>query len=266
MPAEDLDHDALVSQLRAIGVRSGDRLVVHSSLRALGDVAGGANAVVEALVSAVGPHGTLVLPAFTYHVEPGRPFDPMTTPCRTGAIPEAARRRTGAARSLHPTHSVIASGADAADFVRPHLQARAVGIDSPLDVVAQRGGRVLLLGVAQTANTTIHVGEERVGIPKPPSPTDPSTALVRLPDGQVVEHGLDSSPSCSAAFNTAEAGFRARGVIRDGRIGQALAQLMDSGSMVDAVVELLDADPAALVCNRIACGPCARTRAALGKA
>ena len=52
----------LASDLRALGVRPGSVLLVHSSVTALGWVCGGAQAVALALRAALGPEGTLVVP------------------------------------------------------------------------------------------------------------------------------------------------------------------------------------------------------------
>jgi len=63
----------LVRDLRALGVAAGQVLMVHSSLSSLGRVLGGAPAVVRALLAALGPNGTLVMPAFSPEVsDPAR--------------------------------------------------------------------------------------------------------------------------------------------------------------------------------------------------
>ncbi|OSC63358.1 AAC(3) family N-acetyltransferase, partial [Streptomyces sp. 4F] len=51
--------------LRELGVRSDDTLLVHSSLSSLGWVCGGPVAVVQGLLDALGPDGTLVVPTQT---------------------------------------------------------------------------------------------------------------------------------------------------------------------------------------------------------
>ncbi|WP_049661293.1 AAC(3) family N-acetyltransferase, partial [Kitasatospora sp. MY 5-36] len=55
----------LVEGWRRVGVREGMALIVHSSLSSLGRVEGGAAAVVAGLREAVGPGGTVAVPAFT---------------------------------------------------------------------------------------------------------------------------------------------------------------------------------------------------------
>ncbi len=56
---------SLRAELTALGVRPGSVLLVHSSVSALGWVAGGPVAVVQALLDALGPDGTLVVPPHT---------------------------------------------------------------------------------------------------------------------------------------------------------------------------------------------------------
>ena len=50
--------------LDSLGLREGDCVMMHSSLSALGYMEGGADTVVDALLDAVGPTGTLLVPVF----------------------------------------------------------------------------------------------------------------------------------------------------------------------------------------------------------
>src|SRR5688500_10428768 len=101
------DRTGITEDLHRLGLAVGDALVVHSSLRSIGPVEGGAEAVVAALLDVVGERGLLVAPTFTYR---GERFDPLTEPGLTGRIAEAVRSWPGALRSWHPTHSVAAIG------------------------------------------------------------------------------------------------------------------------------------------------------------
>src|SRR6478672_9626519 len=101
----------LVEGLRALGLRLGALVQVHSSLSRLGFVEGGAETVVDALLEAVGLAGTVMVPTFNH----GKAdiYDPRTTPSISGAVTEALRKRPGAHRSIHPTHPYAAIGPDA---------------------------------------------------------------------------------------------------------------------------------------------------------
>src|SRR5689334_16415836 len=50
----------ITAELRSLGVRGGDVLMVHASLKRIGPVVGGAHAIVGALCDAVAPSGTLM--------------------------------------------------------------------------------------------------------------------------------------------------------------------------------------------------------------
>jgi hypothetical protein len=108
-------------------------------LSSFGRVEGGADSVLDAILEVIGPKGNLMLPTFNYTRPIPEPyFDPAATPGHTGAIPEAGRKRAGAVRSLHPSHSVAVIGPDAVELTRDHLKVRALGIGSPIDRLAQR--------------------------------------------------------------------------------------------------------------------------------
>lgn len=229
-----------------IGLAAGDRVVVHSALRATGLAA---DELIDALLAAVGPTGAVVMPTFTYDNETFT----LDTPGRTGTLAEVFRRRSEAIRSLHPTYSVAAVGGGAAELVDGHERAGATGVDSPLGRLAHGGGYVLLLGVPHTANTTAHVGEFQAGAPYLHIPFDPSWPT----------HGETRFPGCSRAFGALERPLRERGVIRDGVVGRAPAQLVPGRDVVDVTAALIAADPRALLCTDPGCYRCARARRAL---
>ncbi len=145
--------DSLARDLRGLGLRPGAPLIVHSSLRALGWVSGGAAAVIEALCDVVTPDGTLVMPAQSQDLtDPARwgqpaipaswhgtvrdtmpPFDPLRTPTRDmGRIAELFRTWPDVARSNHPTSSFAAWGRAADAVVRDQPLEDPFGERSPL--------------------------------------------------------------------------------------------------------------------------------------
>lgn len=252
-----LNKQTLTGLFESLGIGSGDYVVVHSALRSLGSVEGGADAVIDALLACIGPRGLLVMPTFTYYDDP---YDPAATPSRTGALTEALRKRPDAVRSLHPTHSVVAIGQAAAAICDGHHRVPGLGPDSPLDRAAKEGGTVLLLGVKHDSNSTVHVGEAYARAPYldvPFNPEWPTRIHVEPLGGKVQVLG---PPGCSRAFGAVEAGLRRRGAIRDGRIGRAVVQRMPGQAVIDSAVELLRENPGVLLCSDPACYHCSTAR------
>jgi aminoglycoside 3-N-acetyltransferase len=253
----------LVDSFRSLGIKPGTRLVVHSALRSLGPIENGADTVLDALIECIGQSGLLIVPTFTYNNDV---FDPETTPSRTGILTEILRKRPGAVRSLHPTHSVAAIGEGAAEVCEGHHLLPGLGIDSPLDRVAKAGGGILLLGVGHVSNSTVHVGEayarvHYLDIPfNPDSPTRiPVMGSVRL------DVELYNPPGCSLAFGIIEASLRQRGSIRDGLIGKGPVQWMPGQQVIDSAMALLHRDAAALLCSNPGCYRCSHGRARLSR-
>ncbi len=168
---EDPDPDArsaaqrLAADLQQLGVLRGGVLLVHSSLSALGYVPGGPETVIRGLLAALGPEGTLLLPALSYErVTEKHPFfDIRRTPSNVGAIPEYYRTRPGTARSMHPTHSVCAVGPRTTELLGEHGQdSTPCGPNSPFHKLPFVDGQLLMLGCGLQPNTSMHAIEETV--------------------------------------------------------------------------------------------------------
>src|SRR5262245_60201712 len=147
---------AIVEQLRRLGVRNGDVLLVHTSFRAVRPVEGGPAGLVSALAESIGPEGTLVMPSWTGADDDL--FDPSVTPAAAdlGVTADTFWRRAGVERSRHP-FAFAALGPRAVEVTKdpislpPHAPKSSVGRVHDLD------GLVLLLGVGHDAHTTIHL-------------------------------------------------------------------------------------------------------------
>jgi len=244
----------IVAGLKELGLRSGDTVVVHSSLSSFGRVEGGADTVVDAILEVLGAEGTLVVPTFNF--EPGV-FDPKTTPSIVGKITEAVRLRPNAIRSLHPTHSVAAIGPLAEAITEGHENVDPFGRGSALFKVLQVHGKILQLGTTHTTNSMVHVAEEIVGVPY----LDRQRLVgIRTAQGKVIRRWI-RRPGCSQGFDVIEEPLRQRGQITETTIGKCRARLMSARAVVDVAVELLKSDPEALLCDRPDCGACAEARA-----
>ena len=162
----------LSEQLRNAGIRPGAVVLVHSSLSAIsgtaGPLPGGADAVIDSLLEAIGPAGTLCMPCLSYlHTTETHPvFSVRDTPSHVGLIPETFRQRPGVIRSEHPTHSVCAVGPKAAEVCGDHWRdTTPVGPHSPFRKVCDLGGQVVFLGCGARCNTSMHGVEELYGEP-----------------------------------------------------------------------------------------------------
>jgi len=244
--------DSLVGDLSRLGVLPGDLLMVHTSLSSLGWVVGGADAVIRALEQAVGPDGTLMMPAHSNGLSdpagwanPAVPegwwpvirdhmpaFDPATTPTRAlGQVAELFRTRPGVRRSAHPHFSFTAKGPLAEMLLNPHPLDFPMGEESPLARLYDRNGRVLLLGVGHDSNSTLHLAEYRA--PWTGKETVPARAPMQTGFGREwvtwfdLSLDADDFPDLGAAFEHETA------AVRIGRVGAATARLMPARALVD---------------------------------
>lgn len=245
---------SLVADLRALGVREGDTLLVHSSLSALGWVCGGPQAVVDALQSVVSDAGTIVVPTHTGQytdpadwsnppvpadwVEPIRehmpPYRPAVTPTRgVGAIPECFRCYPDVVRSRHPTVSFAAWGADAEPIVADHGFDDGLGETSPLARLYERNGDVLLLGVGHESNTSLHLAEYRTAGPERPV----KERAPILDGGSRVFVEFSEIETDTTDFPDLGADFERQVGCASGLVGAAGAKLLPQPALVDFAVE-----------------------------
>jgi aminoglycoside 3-N-acetyltransferase len=159
--------ERLVCDLRTIGVKAGDALLVHSSLKSMGHVEGGAETVIAALREVLTEEGTLLFPTLSYATScVDHYFSNLETPSCVGAITEAFRKMQGVRRSNHPTHSVAAIGKYRDEMVgEAELDDTPVGAHSPFMKLADYKGKILLLGCPFARNTFMHGVEEIASAP-----------------------------------------------------------------------------------------------------
>ena len=244
MVANELAHDLL-----KLGVRPGGVLMMHSSLKALGPVEGGAGTVIEGLLEALDEAGTLLMPALTYErVTAEQPvFDVMRTPGNVGLIPETFRLREGTKRSVHPTHSVCASGPRAAELLETHLLDNTpCGPHSPFHLLPKYNGQILMLGCGLEPNTSMHAIEELV---VPPYLYDPPREYqLVLQDGTIMRKTYIPHSFHGWVQRYDRVGeMLAPPGLRGGRVLRAEAYLIEAADLWEVALRAVKKDPCCFV-------------------
>lgn len=225
-------------------------LIAHVSLSAFGEVAGGADALLGALLAA---SSGLLMTAFTYKtmvtpevgppdngIEYGAgsdqnlmaefftldmPADPLM-----GAVAEALRKHPRARRSIHPILSFTGINVDAA------LEAQSLDEPlAPVGILVESGGYVLLAGVDHTVNTSLHYAEKLAG----------RKQFVRWALTQQGITECPGFPGTSEGFQVIEPHLEA--ITRRVMIGNARVQAIPLREMIEVSQVLLNQDPLALL-------------------
>jgi aminoglycoside 3-N-acetyltransferase len=237
--------DDVTKGLRDLGVEAGGVILVHSSLSSFGHVKGGADAVIDGLLEAVGTDGTLVLPTHTWdRIDARNPvFDASKTPSCVGTIPETFWRERRCLRGLHPTHSCAAAGPLAEEMLAGHeTQVTPCGGRSPYQRIMRRGGKIVFLGVNLRVNTTFHALEEMAVVPWLFGRFEMLYTIGR--DGRRIEvPSRRHAEPMQRDFPKMEPLLAEEGALRTGGIGNATVRAIDAARMERVMMPMLAKDP-----------------------
>jgi aminoglycoside N3'-acetyltransferase len=253
-----IPQSSIVAQLRALGVERSGVLLVHTSFRAVRPVEGGPAGLIEALRTALGPEGTLVMPSWSGKDD--EPFDPATSPADPdlGVVADTFWRMPGVRRANH-FFACAAAGPAADRILADPLPLPPHRPKSPVGRVHELNGQVLLLGVDHDADTTIHLAELLAGVPyRAPH------HLTVVENGRPVRIDYGENDHCCMRFRLADKWLRERGLQREGVVGHAHARLLRSRDIVAVVREHLARDPLLFLHPRGACPECDETWAGEG--
>jgi aminoglycoside 3-N-acetyltransferase len=255
----------ILNDLKSLGIRRGHKLIVHSSYKAIGQVEGGPDSVIDALMEAVGEQGNIMMPTFCD--DPPEVFDPAVSPSDCGIITELFRRRKGTIRSFHPTHSVAVWGLNAEEIAKKHDSSTALGVGSPVHCLINRGADILLIGVDHNRNSAIHVAERIFGVPYKNVPYNESFSkpVKVLRNGKIESMFIEECPGCSTSFLVVGKALKEKGLQVSSRIGNAVTQKVRGSDMIECTLEILKKDVGALLCGRKECSFCPGAREVLAK-
>lgn len=252
MTATRVTKSDIVGGLRSVGVSEGQVLFAHSSLSAFGHVEGAADAVIDALLEAVAPGGTVVVPTFTWGMFHERDsadvtFDMLNTHSSTGRIPEVFRKRPEAIRSEHVCHSVAAIGPHARDVMGDGVHPFDKG--GTFDRLYRLDARYLLLGVGFRVCTALHAVEERMQVPYRYYRDFVGATVIRSDGRRVPSRSVEflRYPGYGNCFAKMRGVFEEAGILRTARVGEATVTAARIRDIIDAAAKLVAADPYYLV-------------------
>jgi len=243
--------EQLKADLRAMGIGPGDTVLIHTSLRAVGTVEGGANGFIDAFREYL-RDGLLLIPTHTWdNVTRENPvYDVRSTvPC-IGTVPRVAAFRPDGKRSLHPTHSIWAAGKGAAEFIAGEEQARTPGPPGfAWARLGEIGAKTLLIGVEHNRNTFLHAVEELAGIPNRIHP-EPFPVTIYDHRGEKITHPFSGhfctlTRDVSAQYVNFEEAFTRMGVQTFGKLGSATVRVVDAAkcsALVQRICSRADRD------------------------
>ena len=234
----------IISQLEKMNAPKGSIVLMHSSLRLIGRVEGGAEALLDALIEYFTEDGGLFcVPTHTWtNLGKDITLDMNDTKTCLGAFSDIAAADERGIRSMNPSHSMAVFGdrARALDFIKdePYVSSWTAP-EGCYGKIYREGGYILLVGVSHNKNTYLHCVDEMLGVPN--RLTDETFELaIKLKSGEVVKRQMkafetDYTSDISLRFPKYETAFRYHGAITDGFIGNAPTQLCDARIMKETV-------------------------------
>jgi len=232
--------------LESFRIRRDDVVTMHSSLREIGPIEGGADGLIDALKAYL-CDGLLLIPTHTWaNVNAANPhFDVRATvPC-IGTLARVAAFRQDGVRSLHPTHSMTAFGKNARDYL---LGEEKSGTPAPVGGALSRlyelDGKVLLVGVGHERNTYLHAVDERINRPNRLAPTGFAVEITDW-DGNILRnedfhphHTNGIQVGLSEYYRNYKHALDTTGAVQYGWMGNALTCCCDCRKMTDTVMRI----------------------------
>ncbi len=233
-----LSKDDLIKQL-SVFKTDGRPVTVHTSLKAIGEIEGGAETLLSVLIEYfTADGGLLVIPTHTWG---DRILDLNKAESCIGVLPRIAAAHEDGIRSEHPSHSVMVFGdkEKAKSFIKG--DAVAVTPTNPIGsygMLCEEEGYVLLIGVGQEKNTYIHCVEEMLKYPR--YMKDKVSAKVIHKNGAEEVRSLywfDTSKiiDVSQNFGKFEEAFKYHNCIQYGTLGNARVQLCKAKNMKNVI-------------------------------
>ena len=236
----------LIKDLEALKINPKGTLLVHSSMKSIGEVEGGADTVLDALMDYM-REGLLVLPTHTWsYINAANPrFEVEHSKVCVGILPELFRKREGVVRSLHPTHSVAAIGSGKEAFIADNEKwDTPCARQSPWGKLLDHKAQIMLIGVDLRRNTFIHGVEEWANITGRMTEEREQLYVVTKEGKEIlVPSRRHNGGHWSEHFWKVDDLFEEKGVMYKGKFGDATVRVCETEPMTQLLNELLSINP-----------------------
>ena len=227
----------LFEQLNTFSEALGHHVHVHSSLKAIGEVEGRGETVLQCLIDYFTQSRGMV--SFPTHTWDTNVLDLNKTDTCVGMLSKLALQRADGVRTLNPTHSMKIFGEKAKAYAKwDESVTSSTAPNGCYGKLYEEDGYIMLAGVGQNANTYIHSAEESLEIPDRVTQEQVDTVIIDT-DGQHIVRPMhlvfEEYGDISAYFNKLEPAFLYHGCIIDGEIGDAKVQLCRVCKMYDVL-------------------------------
>lgn len=232
----------LQDQIRKMGILPTDTVLVHTSLRAVGAIEGGADDLIDAFTEYL-TDGLFLVPTHTWATVNKEPhvYDVNTTEPCIGTLPKVAAFRKDGIRSLHPTHSLWGCGKNAEAFLQgEELAETPASPGGAWDRLADIGAKILLIGVGLDKNTFIHSVEEFAGIPDRLKGESYDITILDHQGNKLVHpyhrHFCSRSRDVSVQYTNFEEPLRYHGAMTYGTLGNAQVRIVDAAKCKEVLL------------------------------
>ena len=236
--------EKIYEQLESFRFAQGRPVLVHTSLRAVGEIEGGGQTLLDCLIDFfTQKDGIFCVPTHTWSTGM---LDMTKNETCIGVLPNLAAGHPDGTRTPHPTHSMAVFGKRGLveQFVKDEEKVTTpASPNGCYGKIYDMDGHIMLLGVGHNKNTYLHCVEEMLDVPNRLD-EHPGKRTVIDKNGTVHTvltrgHHADGIPDVSANYIKYEPAFRYHGCIADGILGNASVMMCSARGMKE-VVELVD--------------------------
>ena len=263
--------EELLRQIQRLSVSTGDLIMVHASLRAVGEILGGPDELIAALLQAIGKEGTMMMyvgcqmpfddlgrgifspdeEAFILQHCPAFDHNTARASRDHGALAEFFRTTPGVKFSINPGCRMAAIGTYAEELLKDHPLNYGLGKGTPLEKLCKNSGKLLLIGSDLDAVSLLHYAEAIAPIP------DKKLVHIKVPlliDGKKEWIDIEEFNSSTGICDWPDQYFaiilnayiEASRPLACGKIGKASSYLISASDLVEFAVPMMVKDAISL--------------------